>query len=103
MNNLAIKQQINSKIQSFRGLSPSTDNATIRDQYHIIKELVNNLSGTTADEKQIFLEAANVVNLFSREDEAYFVKSNGNDVTQKTAALARLQQWAVRAGDLLQD
>lgn len=103
MNNPAIKQQIDSKIQAFRSLSPSVDNVTIREQYHLIKELVNNLSGTTTDEKQIFLEAANVVNLFSREDEAYFVKAPSTDVSQKTAALARLQEWARRAGDLLRD
>lgn len=103
MNNVAIKQQINAQIQAFRNVSPSVDNATIRQQYHQIKELVNNLAGTTADEKQIFLEAANVVNLFSREDEAYFLQANGSDVSQKTAALRRLQEWAKRAWDLLQD
>ncbi|MBD2757144.1 hypothetical protein [Spirosoma validum] len=103
MNNAAIKQQIDSKIQVFRSLSPSTDNATIRDQYHTVKELINNLFGATADEKEIYLQAANVVNLFSREDEAYFVKTNGSDTSHKTAALARLQQWAKRAGDLLQE
>ena len=103
MNNIAIKQQIDSKIQAFRNLSPTVDNATIREQFHLIKELVNNLSGTTADEQQIFLEAANVVNLFSREDEGYFVKAASNDVSQKTATLRRLQEWAKRAAEILQD
>ena len=103
MNNAGIKQQISSKIQDFRSLPSSVDNATVREHYHLIKELVNNLSGSTADEKELYLQAANVVNLFSQADEGYFVKTNGNDVSQKIAALHRLQEWAKRAGDLLQD
>ena len=103
MNNAPIKQQLFSKIQSFRNLGPTEDNALIREQYHLIKELVSNLAGSTTDEKELFLQAANVMNLFSREDEGYFLKSNGSDVSQKTAALHRLQEWAKRAGELLQD
>ncbi|WP_461115979.1 hypothetical protein [Spirosoma jeollabukense] len=103
MNNAGIKQQINSEIQAFRTLPPSVDNATVRQQYHQIKELVNNLSGSTADEKELYLQAANVVNLFSQKDEGYFLTANGSDVSQKTAVLLRLQEWAKRAGDLLQD
>lgn len=103
MNNAGIKQHIRSEIQAFRTLPPSVDNATVREQYHQIKELVNNLSGSTADEKELYLQAANVVNLFSQKDEGYFLTANGSDISQKTAALLRLQEWAKRAGDILQN
>lgn len=103
INNQAIKQQIYLKIQEFRSLASTADSATIRNQYRQIKDLVNQLSGKTADERQLFLEAANVVNLFSREDEGRFLQEQPTDMPQKTAALLRLQEWAKRAGDLLQD
>lgn len=103
MDNNTIKQQIFSDIHEFRQLDPAQDNATILNQFRQIKQQVGELSGSTADERELYLQAVNVVQLFSSQDERYFLSAASANTTQKTAALRRLQEWAKRAGDILQD
>ncbi|MDB5240518.1 MAG: hypothetical protein JWP57_1143 [Spirosoma sp.] len=103
MNNEPTKQRLFSEISQFRALTSAADNASIVNGFDTIKTSIAGLSGNTQDEKNIFIEAQNVAQLFSKADYELFTKAGKADFPQKTAALARLQEWAKRAGDILQD
>jgi hypothetical protein len=103
MNNEATKRKLFNDISQFRSLPPSTDNATIVSGFNAIKASIASLSGDSEDEKNVFIEASNVAHLFSKADYDLFTKAGKADFPQKPTALARLQEWAKRAGDLLHD